>query len=53
MKNQNNRYAFDQKPESTRNYISFNVNQKILVEQRHECGWWIGSPVMDEHGIHL
>ncbi|CAD7965659.1 unnamed protein product [Amoebophrya sp. A25] len=43
-------YGFDTKPESTRNYITFQPGSKIIVEQRHDCGWWIGAVVLDSHG---
>ena len=45
------RYAFDTKPEATRPYISFQPSQRIVVEKRHDCGWWTGAVIEDEqHG---
>lgn len=44
-------YQFDTKPETTRPYITFRPGQKILIERRYECGWWIGSVIENEqHG---
>jgi hypothetical protein len=44
-------YPFDTKPENTRPYISFQASQRIVIEKRHDCGWWIGSVIDNEqHG---
>ena len=48
---QSPRYPFDAEPEATRPYISFQPRERILVEKRHDCGWWYGSVIQDEqHG---
>jgi len=44
-------YSFDTSPEETRQYISFTQGQKVVVQKRHECGWWVGSVIENqEHG---
>merc|ERR1712176_1024688 len=44
-------YGFDTKPEQTRPYIQFVGDAKIVVEKRHDSGWWIGSVIeSDMHG---
>ena len=44
-------YTFDTKPEATRPYISFQPGQRIVVDKRHDCGWWTGAVIEDEqHG---
>jgi len=40
--------VFDTKPESTRSYISFQQGQRVVIQRRHDCGWWIGSVIENE-----
>ena len=35
-------FEFDVAPEPTRHYISFKAGQRVLVQMRQACGWWIG-----------
>jgi hypothetical protein len=42
-------YKFDAKPEESREYIQFQAETQILVEQRYDCGWWLGS-ILGENG---